>query len=98
MNAPTALSHLVPDVQQREVPAALLQALKARFGDRCSTALAIREQHGRDESSFQVPPPAAVVFARWDVFQLFVTDAKLTTGEKAQLRRAGARSRIISST
>ncbi|MGV3494491.1 MAG: FAD-binding oxidoreductase [Ramlibacter sp.] len=63
MNAPTALSHLVPDVHQREVPAALVQALKQRFGDRCSTALAVREQHGRDESSFQVPPPAAVVFA-----------------------------------
>jgi D-lactate dehydrogenase (cytochrome) len=63
MNAPTALSHLVPDVQQRDVPPALVQALKARFGERCSTALAVREQHGRDESSFQVPPPAAVVFA-----------------------------------
>ncbi len=63
MNAPTALAHLVPEVQQRDVPAALLDALKARFGDRCSTALAVREQHGRDESSFQVPPPAAVVFA-----------------------------------
>ena len=63
MNAPTALSHLVPEVHQRDVPAALLEALKARFGDRCSTALVVREQHGRDESSFQVPPPAAVVFA-----------------------------------
>lgn len=63
MNAPTALTHLVPEVRQRDVPAALLAALKARFGERCSTALAVREQHGRDESSFQVPPPAAVVFA-----------------------------------
>jgi D-lactate dehydrogenase (cytochrome) len=63
MNAPATLAHLVPDVQQREVPAALIEALKARFGDRCSTALVVREQHGRDESSFQVPPPAAVVFA-----------------------------------
>ena len=63
MNAPTALSHLVPDVQQRAVPAALIEALQQRFGERCSTALAVREQHGRDESSFQVPPPAAVVFA-----------------------------------
>jgi len=63
MNAPTALSHLVPEVHQRDVPAALLEALKTRFGDRCSTALVVREQHGRDESSFQVPPPAAVVFA-----------------------------------
>lgn len=63
MNAPTALSHLVPDVQQRDVPPALVEALKARFGNRCSTAMAVREQHGRDESSFEVPPPAAVVFA-----------------------------------
>lgn len=63
MNAPTALAHLVPDVHQREVPAALLEALRARFAERCSTAMAVREQHGRDESSFAVPPPAAVVFA-----------------------------------
>lgn len=63
MNAPAALSHLVPDVQQRDVPPALIDALKARFGAQCSTAMAVREQHGRDESSFQVPPPAAVVFA-----------------------------------
>ncbi|HEY8359406.1 MAG TPA: FAD-linked oxidase C-terminal domain-containing protein [Ramlibacter sp.] len=63
MNAPTALSHLVPEVQQRDVPAALIEALKSRFADRCSTALVVREQHGRDESSFEVPPPAAVVFA-----------------------------------
>ena len=63
MNAPAALTHLVPDVQQREVPPALIEALKQRFGERCSTAMAVREQHGRDESSFEVPPPAAVVFA-----------------------------------
>jgi D-lactate dehydrogenase (cytochrome) len=63
MNAPTALSHLVPEIHQREVPKALLDALVARFGANCSTALAVREQHGRDESSFEAPPPAAVVFA-----------------------------------
>jgi D-lactate dehydrogenase (cytochrome) len=63
MNAPTELNHLMPEVHQRDVPAALIEALKARFGDRCSTAMAVREQHGRDESSFEVPPPAAVVFA-----------------------------------
>jgi D-lactate dehydrogenase (cytochrome) len=45
------------------VPAALIEALKTRFAERCSTALVVREQHGRDESSFEVPPPAAVVFA-----------------------------------
>ncbi|MDM0111684.1 FAD-linked oxidase C-terminal domain-containing protein [Variovorax sp. J22R133] len=63
MNAPTAAAHLVPEFHQREVPQALIDALKARFGDRCSTAMAVRTQHGRDESSFDVPPPAAVVFA-----------------------------------
>jgi len=63
MNAPATLTHLVPEVAQRPVPDALIAALKARFGANCSTAMAVREQHGRDESSFQVPPPAAVVFA-----------------------------------
>ncbi len=63
MNAPITMTHLVPHIQQREVPAELIDALKTRFGVNCSTALAVREQHGRDESSFDVPPPAAVVFA-----------------------------------
>ncbi len=63
MNAPTALSHLVPEIATREVPAAMLEALQARFGAQCSTAMAVRQQHGRDESIFEVPPPAAVVFA-----------------------------------
>ena len=63
MNAPTALSHLIPEIHQRDVPAAFLEALSARFGDQLSTAQAVREQHGRDESSFKAPPPAAVVFA-----------------------------------
>ena len=63
MNAPTEMSHLVPEINQRDVPAALIDALKSRFAGNCSTALIVREQHGRDESSFQAPPPAAVVFA-----------------------------------
>jgi D-lactate dehydrogenase (cytochrome) len=63
MNAPTALTHLVPEIAQRAVPQALLDALVARFGAQCSTAMVVREQHGRDESSFEAPPPAAVVFA-----------------------------------
>ena len=64
MNAPTPAAHLAPDVKARPVPQAFLDALKARFGDNCSTALVIREQHGRDESAFApVPPPSAVVFA-----------------------------------
>jgi D-lactate dehydrogenase (cytochrome) len=65
MNAATPSSHLAPAVLQREVPAVLLAALKARFAARCSPALVVREQHGRDESAFTtVPPPAAVVFAQ----------------------------------
>ena len=63
MNAPTSPLHLMPEVNQRAVPAAMLDALKSRFGSNCSTALIVREQHGRDESSFSVPPPSAVVFA-----------------------------------
>src|SRR5690606_28839527 len=62
MNAPTAV-HFDPEHAQRPVPAAMLEALRERFGERCSTAAAVREQHGRDESPFEVTPPAAVVFA-----------------------------------
>ncbi len=63
MNQPLP-THLLPEIRQREVPQALIDGLKARFGERCSTALAVREQHGRDESAFTtVPPPSAVVFA-----------------------------------
>jgi D-lactate dehydrogenase (cytochrome) len=59
MNAPTEFPlHVEP----RPVPAAMLDALKSRFGERCSTAMAVREQHGRDESPFSVRPPDAVVF------------------------------------
>ncbi|MGC4396912.1 FAD-binding oxidoreductase [Hydrogenophaga sp. T2] len=64
MNAPTDITHLLPTVAQREVSADFIAALQARFGAQCSTALAVREQHGRDESTFTVPPPAAVVFAQ----------------------------------
>jgi D-lactate dehydrogenase (cytochrome) len=68
MNAPTPThhltQHLVPQATPRAVPAELLDALKARFGDQCSTALVVREQHGRDESAFDIPPPSAVVFAQ----------------------------------
>ncbi len=64
MNAPTHPAHLLPTIAQRSVPQALIDALKVLFADRCSTALVVREQHGRDESSFEAPPPAAVVFAQ----------------------------------
>jgi D-lactate dehydrogenase (cytochrome) len=56
-------AHLLA-AERRPLPPAMLQALQARFGDkRCSTALALRQQHGRDESPFDVDPPDCVVFA-----------------------------------
>ena len=61
MNAPLP-AHLLPKLAPRAVPAAMIEALKAQFGERCSTALAVREQHGRDESPIDAPPPEAVVF------------------------------------
>ncbi len=59
MNAP---HDLLPRAAPRPVPAAMLDTLKVRFGDRVSTANAVREQHGRDESTYPVTPPDAVVF------------------------------------
>ena len=57
-------AHLLPEVHLRPVPEVFMEALKSRFGANCSTALGVREQHGRDESPFTtVPPPAAVLFA-----------------------------------
>ena len=65
MNAPQTAQHLMPAIAQRDVPQDLIDTLKSHFGDRCSTAMAVREQHGRDESAYTtVPPPAAVVFAQ----------------------------------
>ncbi len=61
MNAPLPTS-VLPQADPRPVPAALLDALKARFGERCSTSAAVREQHGRDESPFEVRPPDVVVY------------------------------------
>ena len=59
MNAP------MPAVVQRDTPQALLLALAERFEKQFSQAMAVREQHGRDESAFtHVPPPACVVFAQ----------------------------------
>ena len=52
-----------PTLAIRPVPAALADALQSRFGAQFSVAMAVREHHGRDESAFSVPPPAAVVFA-----------------------------------
>ncbi|MBL0421340.1 FAD-binding protein [Ramlibacter sp. AW1] len=64
MTAATHSQPFVPEIRPREVPPDFVTALQDRFGKQLSTAMAVREQHGRDESSFSVPPPAAVVFAQ----------------------------------
>ncbi len=64
MNAPADTAAFAPLVSPRPVPEAFLGELRARFGAQCSTALAVREHHGRDESVYvDMPAPAAVVFA-----------------------------------
>ena len=60
------MNHPVPPASvnsRRPFPAELLAALKAAFGDRVSTAEAVRAHHGRDESPFDPQLPDAVVFA-----------------------------------
>ncbi|MYH51664.1 MAG: FAD-binding protein [Gemmatimonadetes bacterium] len=42
----------------------LHDALRARFGDRFSTAAAVRDHHGKDDSHHPTVPPDAVVFAQ----------------------------------
>lgn len=59
--APAGLAHAA--APRRSVSPALLQALQSRFGAQCSTAQAVREQHGRDEGSITAPAPDVVVFA-----------------------------------
>jgi D-lactate dehydrogenase (cytochrome) len=59
MNAPHEIPVTVP---VRRMPEAMRSALLAHFGDRCSTAQAVREQHGRGESVYDAAPPEAVVF------------------------------------
>jgi D-lactate dehydrogenase (cytochrome) len=54
MNAPA---------ERPPLPRKLADALAASFGSRFSTAAAVREHHGKDESSFTPMPPDAVVFA-----------------------------------
>ena len=58
MNAP-----VFPHVLRKPLPAEFVDALQAMFGARLSTADAVREHHGRDESPYPPMPPDAVVFA-----------------------------------
>jgi D-lactate dehydrogenase (cytochrome) len=76
MNAP-----LPTQATRRPLPPAVIEALKAAFGERFSTADAVRDHHGRDESPYAALPPDAVVFAR-------------TTDEVAQLVRIASAHRV----
>lgn len=58
MNHPAQLTEL-----RRPLPDAFLASLRELFGDRLSTSQAMREHHGRDESSYDPMLPDAVVFA-----------------------------------
>ncbi len=66
---------------RRTLSPALLSELRALFGDRLSTAEAVREHHGRDESPYAPMPPDAVVFAH-------------STEEIAELIRIAGRHRV----
>jgi D-lactate dehydrogenase (cytochrome) len=57
----------LPLANTRVAPAerdAAIAEIKALLGDRLSTAAAVREQHGRDESYHAPSPPDAVAFAQ----------------------------------
>ncbi len=58
MNIAVPASSLAP----RPIPPELQARLRDLLGSRCSSALAVRQQHGRDESPFDVPPPELVVY------------------------------------
>ncbi|ATJ85488.1 FAD-binding oxidoreductase [Ralstonia solanacearum] len=53
-----------PGLAHKPIPPAMLDALRAHFGDRVSTSDAVRAHHGRDESAYDPMLPDAVVFAR----------------------------------
>jgi D-lactate dehydrogenase (cytochrome) len=58
MNAPA-----VTQAMRRMIPAGFLEALQQKFGSRFSTAQAVCEHHGRDESPYPPMLPDGVVFA-----------------------------------
>ena len=62
MNTSTHAFNLMPAIFHRDIPATMMAVLKDRFGSRYSTAQAVRDQHGRDESAFDITPPSVVIF------------------------------------
>ncbi len=65
MSPETTMNHPAqPAALKKPLPAELLAALATIFEDRLSTSQAMREHHGRDESSYDPMLPDAVVFAQ----------------------------------
>jgi D-lactate dehydrogenase (cytochrome) len=54
----------LPAERRNPPDTALIEELRERFGERLSTAAAVREQHGKDESYHAPAAPDAVVFAQ----------------------------------
>jgi D-lactate dehydrogenase (cytochrome) len=57
------MAEIVRQLAAPDVVAAAVAELKALLGDRLSTAMAVREQHGKDESYHAAYAPDAVAFA-----------------------------------
>jgi D-lactate dehydrogenase (cytochrome) len=57
-------THVIATALEAGPRDAAIAEIKALLGDRLSTAKAVREQHGRDESYHAPAPPDAVAFAR----------------------------------
>lgn len=51
-----------PKQSRRSLDTTLVRQFEARFADRFTTAAAVREHHGRDESPFEPVPPGAVLY------------------------------------
>ena len=61
MNDPVA-HHAGSGALLQPLPAALVDGLKALFGERCSQSGGVRDHHGKDESAHPAMPPQAVAF------------------------------------
>ncbi|MDC6179973.1 FAD-binding protein [Ralstonia solanacearum] len=81
-----------PGLARKPIPPAMLDALRARFGDRVSTSDAVRAHHGRDESAYDPMLPDAVVFAR--TTEEVVAVAKLCHAHEIPLIPFGAGSSL----
>ena len=67
-----------PALAPRPMPPEMAHALGAHFGARYVTSMAVREQHGRDESPIDAPPPEAVVFCESTADVAFVVKQAAT--------------------